>query len=473
MKSPSAPFLSPVFAILCAGTFLSFDLQGQFQAIPVLPLKSGVSQPVCMDIAKDGRIFFSERNTGLIKIFDPKGAGLLKLPFAQLFNTDSSGERGLLGLALHPDFPKKPYVFSFQHYKKGSQTLGRITRFTANGNRAIASSIIFDNIPSATIHNGGYLRFGPDKMLYFTVGDNASPSRAQDKSSNVLNGKMHRIQEDGSIPKDNPFGPSSTFFAIGIRNSFGFAFHPLTSKLFEGENGPNTNDELQVLRPGGNYGWPQELGNQNKPGFDKPIHTWTPCFAPCGMDFYGGTAYPKEWSRSLWISDYNKGGIRILQLGGQGFQRVLKETLLPIATHITDVRMGRDGKMYASSLHRNQIYRIDWKGQAPKLPELELLGPQSIPSQNWLTLRGQPSSMMFLLFGPRMDPPSKTPFGSIEVLPLLTFFATFTNPDGIASFSLNIPADPKAQGLRASFQALEFHPTLGLRFSNRVQLWVH
>ena len=472
MRKPAALFSSPLLAIACMGWLFPPLLKGQFQATPILPAKSGVSQPVCMDIAKDGRIFFAERNTGLIKIFDPKGAGLITLPFAQLFNTDSSGERGLLGLALHPEFPTKPYVFSFQHYKKGTQTLGRITRFTANGNRATASKIIFDNIPSATIHNGGYLRFGPDKMLYFTVGDNAVPKRAQDKTPNTLNGKMHRIQEDGSIPKDNPFGSNSTFFAMGIRNSFGFAFHPLTSQLFEGENGPNTNDELRILRPGGNYGWPNELGNQGKPGFDKPIQTWTPCFAPCGMEFYEGTVYPQRWLHSLWIADYNKGGARILELGGAGFSKVVRETILPIATHITDLRMGRDGKMYAASLYKHQIYRIDWKGTAPNLPELQLTGPQSLPSKNWLVLRGHPSSMMFLLFGPRMDPPAKTPFGAIEVLPLLTFFGAFANPDGIATFPLSIPANPKAQGLRASFQALEYRPSQGLRFSNRVELWI-
>ncbi len=473
MQITSALSRSPFFAMAFSVGLLSPFLEGQFQATPLFPPKSGVSQPVCIDIAKDGRIFFSERSSGLIKIFAPQGGGLQKLPFAQLFNTDASGEKGLLGLAIDPDFPTKPYVYSFQHYKKGSQTFGRITRFTAQGNRAIASRIIFDNIPGTRIHNGGYLRFGPDKMLYFTVGDNASPSRAQDKSATVLSGKMHRIQADGRIPKDNPFGPKSTFFAMGIRNSFGFAFHPLTKQLFEGENGPSTNDELQVLRPGGNYGWPRELGNQNKPGYDKPIYTWTPCFAPCGMEFYVGTVYPKRWVHSLWISDYNKGGLRILELGGQGFRKVLRETLLPIGVHITDVRMGRDGKMYAVDLYRNQIYRIDWKGSSPSLPELQLIGQQSIPSQNWLVQRGHPSSMMFLLFGPRIDPPTQTPFGTAEVFPLLTFFGALGNPDGIATFALPIPSTPKAQGLRASFQALEYHPTLGTRFTNRVELWIH
>ncbi|HHI79202.1 MAG TPA: hypothetical protein ENK02_04425 [Planctomycetes bacterium] len=472
MKDRSALPWSLLILSSIVGGSLQQNLFGQFKAVPVLPPKSGVSQPVCMDIAKDGRIFFSERSSGLIKIYDPK-RGLVSLPFAQLFNTDSSGEKGLLGIALHPDFPTKPYVFSFQHYKSGSRTFGRITRFTANGDRATASKIIFDRIPSSTVHNGGYLRFGPDKMLYFTVGDNASPNRAQDKNPAVLAGKMHRIREDGSIPADNPFGPKSTFFAMGIRNSFGFAFHPLNSKLYEGENGPNTNDELQILRPGGNYGWPRELGNQNKPGFDKPIHTWTPCFAPCGMEFYEGTSYPRQYAHSLWIADYVKGGLRILTLDQGTLEKVTNETILPVATYMTDLRMGRDGKMYACSLYKHQIYRIDWVGAPPLLPDLDLVGPQLVPSKNWLSQRGHPSSMMFLLFGPRLDPPTKTPFGSVEVLPLLSFFGALANNDGIATFPLGIPADPKAQGLRASFQALEYHPTLGIRFSNRVELWIH
>lgn len=425
-----------------------------------------------MAVAPDGRFFVTERLAGRVRIFDPAKNTVLPQPVAQLTGTAATGERGLLGIALDPGFPKIPYVYVYQTYSAGTVIYGRILRLTLSGDRAIATKTIVDRIPTALNHNGGVLAFGPDGKLYLPLGDVLVPANAQNRSASVAAGKIHRFNPDGTIPRNNPFGAANSQFSLGHRNSFGLAFHPLDGRLYESENGPNTGDEIQIIRPGGNYGWPYELGNQGKPGFDKPIHVWTFPIAPCGLAFSRGTAYPISFLHSLWVADYAGGRVRILRLGGQMHDKVLSETLVPVARQVTDVKQGLDGRMYACSLATGLIYRIDWSGTPPRLPEFAVTGPVALGTRNWQHLRGKPGAIFLVLTGTRLGTPLPTPFGTLLVNPLLVYGAGVLDAAGVASFLMPIPANPVLKGIRFSLQGAELRLGLGIRLAGAQDLTI-
>src|SRR3989475_4036087 len=223
------------------------------------PYLSGLNVPIALGFASDGRIFFNERNTGSIRIIE--NGSLLPTPFITLPNTDTAGERGLLGLALDPAFPSTPYVYAYQTYidTANSSTYNRIVRISANGNLGVSYTVILRMPPlsGATNHNGGVIAFGPDGKLYAVVGENANPSLSQDPMSPL--GKVLRTYPNGSAPSANPvygnpawYNPTYTY---GPRNMFGLAFHPITGRMYVTENGPNCNDEVNLLAAGSNYGW--------------------------------------------------------------------------------------------------------------------------------------------------------------------------------------------------------------------------
>ncbi len=463
----SSALVAAAFALLAPPSAAQV---GTWKVVPLLPTTANLKSPTCMAVAKDGRFFITERTTGRIRIYDWKNRTLLATPFASVTGTNSSGERGLLGIALDPAFPTTPHVYAYQTYRSGTVTYGRILRFTARGNVAVAVSTILDKLPTSTNHNGGVLAFGPDGKLYFPIGDTRVPKTSQNKSATVWAGKMHRINKDGTIPSDNPFGSANPQFALGIRNAFGLAFHPLDRRLYEVENGPTTNDEVQILRPGGNYGWPVELGNQNKPGYDKPIYTWTPCIAPCGTAFSRSNVYPSTWLHSLWVCDYVFGKIRILRFSGQWHDKVRSETILPAATYPTDIKQGPDGKMYFCSMYRGQIYRIDWTGTAPVLPEFLVTGPMMIGTRNWLHLRARPRSVMVVITGTPLSPPRNTPWGILRTNPLLVFGAGVCDENGVSSFLMPIPSVASLKGIRFRLQGGEITPSFTIRLANAVDL---
>ena len=209
-------------------------------------MASGLASPTAMQFAPDGRLFICEQG-GRLRVI--KNGALLASPFLTL-TVASAGERGLLGVAFDPNFASDRYVYVY--YTAVTPTVhNRISRFTANGDVAVAGSevVIFelDTLSSATNHNGGALAFGPDGKLYAAVGENANGQNAQ-SMSNVL-GKMLRINKDGTIPTDNPFyatasGRNRAIWALGLRNPFTFAFNPAGTEMFINDVGQNTWEEI-------------------------------------------------------------------------------------------------------------------------------------------------------------------------------------------------------------------------------------
>ena len=281
--------------------------------------------PVSMATTPDGRIFVNEK-TGNIRVVTPTAMPPWQLqdaPFATL-PVETEGEEGLLGIAVDPNFNTNGFVYVFYTVAGPVNRVGRFTAATVNGATVATNptpTVIFDNIPAKSVHDGGILQFGPDGMLYIVVGENGCcPDDAQNLSS--LRGKFLRIAPDGSIPSDNPFAstlssPFSAIYSYGHRNSFGFTFHPHTNDLWETENGEADNDQINRIIAGGNYGWPICTGICGLPQYIDPIITFTPSIAPTGIVvFREDSVYPAQYHNNLLFADFINGQLHRIVLGG-------------------------------------------------------------------------------------------------------------------------------------------------------------
>ncbi|HKI09038.1 MAG TPA: PQQ-dependent sugar dehydrogenase, partial [Nitrososphaeraceae archaeon] len=193
--------------------------------------------PWAIDVAEDGRIFFTEKH-GRIKVIYANGT-LAREPVANI-RAEDIGEAGLLGLALHPNFTQNHLMYVYHTYINKERLYNKVLMLTERNNKIVDSKIILDSIPASDQNNGGRIKFGPDGMLYVSTGDSESPEFAQDAKS--LAGKILRVNHDGTIPNDNPFS-NSPIYSYGHRNIQGLAWHPVTEKLYATEHGPAGNDE--------------------------------------------------------------------------------------------------------------------------------------------------------------------------------------------------------------------------------------
>jgi glucose/arabinose dehydrogenase len=306
--------LLPIFT----GVIHAADVPSGFTDTRVVGNLTG---PTAMAFAPDGRLFVAEER-GTLRII--KNGVLLPTPFLSV-NTDITGERGLLGVAIDPDFATNRFVYIY-YTARTSPRRNRVVRYTANGDVAVAGSQVtlleLDNL-NAGIHNGGAIHFGPDGMLYIAVGDNSVSSNAQSLST-VL-GKMLRINKDGTIPTSNPFytsttGRNRTIWALGLRNPYTFAFDPASSMMFINDVGQDMWEEINDGVAGANYGWPTTEGPTSDPRFRGPRYAYrhsgsglTGC-AITGGTFYNppANAYPAKYVGNYFFADYCSGWIAAL-----------------------------------------------------------------------------------------------------------------------------------------------------------------
>ncbi|WP_190251508.1 PA14 domain-containing protein, partial [Dactylosporangium sucinum] len=334
-----------------------------------LVVGSGLDGPSGFEIAPDGRIFILER-AGKIKIF--KDGHLLPQPFADL-PSEASGDRGLIGIAFDPGFGVANHWVYF--YYTGHDLINHLVRFDASGDVGTDGpyTIFQTQSPSQLLHVGGSIRFGPDGKLYFAVGDNGYPPNAQDLSN--PHGKILRINPDGTIPPDNPFygqpGKLGAIWAYGFRNPWRFQFDSATGRLYGGDVGDYTWEELNLIVKGGNYGWPVHEGKctANCAGYIDPLtaynHDGTTGAVTAGP-VYHGSQFPAEYQGSLFFGDYSRGFIKQAVLDGAGQISQVKDFDTD-AGSVVDLKVAPDGSLYYITYFPGQLYRISYSlaGNAP------------------------------------------------------------------------------------------------------------
>lgn len=223
--------------------------------VRAVKVAGGLNWPAAFTFTPKGTIVYLERKTGEVRFRNPKSD--FDRLFFRIRGVNGSGERGALGVTLHPRWPDKPFVYVYVTRSVGGRLRNEIVRIRdRGGDGAGLTTILSTPASSSPYHNGGRILFGPDRKLYAIVGEGHVPENAQDVTGN-LRGKILRMNPDGSAPGTNPTidGKRSRIFAYGIRNSFGFAFDPTNGNLWETENGPECNDEINLVLAGDNYAW--------------------------------------------------------------------------------------------------------------------------------------------------------------------------------------------------------------------------
>jgi glucose/arabinose dehydrogenase len=370
---------SLVVVVLLLAALLSVVVPSASAAtIVARPVRLNLEFPAAFTVAPDGRIFYGERFTGEIHIYNPAtGTDTLffDVPGVPPPPTSSGGgalgpahvaggEQGLLGLALHPHYPSNPKVYAFVTREAPGGHENHIIRLTDSGGKGTAMWVMF-RIPSvALFHNGGRMLFGPDRKLYVVVGDNASNRNAQDLS--VPYGKILRMEPWGAVPPDNPF-PNNRVWAYGIRNGFGFDFDPVTGRLWETQNGPQCNDELNRIIKGMNYGWgpratcstppmPPLNTNRDGPSPVLPLRWYSPPIAPTGAVFCTGCDLGTASEGTLFFGAFNGGHVRRVTLNGARLSVASQTVVFKHRIGIISMEAGPDGTLYVSD--RSGIYRL-------------------------------------------------------------------------------------------------------------------
>lgn len=334
---------------------------------------SGLNNPTAMALAPDGRIFVCQQG-GALRVI--KNGVLLPTPFLTV-SVDSSGERGLLGVAFDPNFVSNQLVYIY--YTTTTPTLhNRISRFTASGDVAIAGSEVtvmdLNNLSTATNHNGGAIHFGPDGLLYVAVGDNANGANAQSLGTRL--GKLLRITSTGGIPTDNPFfntatGDNRAIWALGLRNPFTFSFQGGSTRMFINDVGQNIWEEINDGIAGSNYGWPTCEGfcNPPNPSFRDPIFAYQNDASTCAIT--GGAFYnpqipqfPAQFIGNYFFADFCGGWIRRLNpAAGNTVSDFATGISLPV-----DLQVSPDGFLYYLARGAGSVNRIGFAAVADTTP---------------------------------------------------------------------------------------------------------
>ncbi|OOG77206.1 PQQ-dependent sugar dehydrogenase [Algoriphagus sp. A40] len=325
--------------------------------------------PWDLEVDSEGFLWVAEQEGKVSRINLETGEIKVMLLISDVWQVRTSG---LLGMAVHPDFSQNPFVYLNYTVKNDSLITSRLFRYKFENDQLVQPELLLE-IEGGTSHNGSRLAFGPDGKLYWATGDTHDFTYAQDVQK--LNGKILRMNPDGTIPSDNP-DPTSFVWAKGFRNMQGLVFSD-KGLLYTSEHGDAIEDEINLIQAKGNYGWPKiegkhdldtevEFAQANQS--IEPIRSWTPVIAPAGMTFYGEKAIP-EWTNSLLLTTLKGKSLRILQLSEDG-KSITEEQIL-FENHygrLRDVAVGPNGEIYLSTSNK------DWNPQ----PGFPLAGDDKI-----------------------------------------------------------------------------------------------
>jgi glucose/arabinose dehydrogenase len=307
---------------------------------------TGLQIPWAVAFAPDGRLFFTERPGRIRVMLD----GRLQADPVAVLPVATVGEGGLMGLAFDPGFPRNPFLYVMYTHGTDGAVLNRISRLRLTGNKAAEEKVLVEGIPGASNHDGGRLHFGPDGKLYATAGDASHPELAQDRASPA--GKLLRMNADGGVPADNPF-PGSLVYSMGHRNAQGFDWQPGTGRLFATEHGPTSNDKVNRIDRGANYGWPRVQGAQRGPGFVPAVKVFNPTTcAPSGATFYDARLIP-QWRGSFFFTCLRGHHLHrlVFTAGGDGI--VDEEEIFADYGRLRDVVVGPEGALYFATNNRD------------------------------------------------------------------------------------------------------------------------
>ncbi len=342
-----------------------------------------VAFPTQLRFAPDGRLFYLERLTGRVMVFEtptsPSASPWTTLPVR------TGGERGLLGMALHPAFADSPYVYLF--YSDAVTLFNRIVRMTDSSGVGTQLAIIRDSLPSLSdFHQGGRLAFGPDGMLYASIGDQTTGLAPRDPAD--IRGKILRMTTTGRAAPANPFGAHNPAGAMGVRNPFGICFDPLTGEGYFTENGPDCNDELNRLTIGADYGWDQSNScGLVPPGTLAPLWSFTPTIAPTGCAVYRGTRYP-QLDGDLLFTAFNDGDLRraVFRAGEPDVIDTLETLAVKPGGAVLDVTVGPDGYVYIATLSDIRILLPSATSDVGGAPRIEAFALAPNPFRRELRL---------------------------------------------------------------------------------------
>ena len=288
---------------------LFFHADAALAEVKVETVADNLKIPWELVFAPDGRIFFTERDGNLWVIENES------MELVATFPASHTSEGGLLGLALDPEFEKNNFLYLYQTYFDFELHHNKVVRYTVSNNQLTDEQILIDKIPGAVWHDGGRIKFGPDEKIYITTGDSTNANLSQKIDS--LAGKILRINADGTIPSDNPF-ESSPVFSYGHRNPQGIDWNE-NGILVSSEHGPSgekgyAHDEINVIEPGKNYGWPVIVGDSNNLEYTNPIlHSGDVTWAPSGLLYYDSDKIP-EWKGMFLVATLRGQHIMVMDL---------------------------------------------------------------------------------------------------------------------------------------------------------------
>jgi len=314
----------------------------------------------------DAETFFVTERAGRLRLVEE--GELVDEPVLDLTDRVGGGEGGLLDVLLHPEFDENGVFYLYYTDNSGDTSRNRVEQWRWDGKARTASpeSVIVDDIPAASYHDGGRMRIGPDGLLYIGTGDAGTPDNAQDATSPA--GKILRVNLDGSVPEDNPFGDDNPAYAMGVRNAQGLAWFEdgtmaMTDHGPSGEFGRSDHDEVNLVEAGANLGWPDIYACQAGEGQEAPRVTWANAVPPGGAAVYTGDAI-EAWEGDLFVGALRAQHLHRLEIDTNRRVVTSREVYFRGAPseglgRVRDVTMGPDGHMYVTTSN------CDGRGQCP------------------------------------------------------------------------------------------------------------